>query len=86
MYFVVDSFTTGAARCVYSHRDTTKKRRPNLYSLMMDWPMFETNSLLDDPFSSSINSPLMSDPFDPLFDDFDKEFLKADDWFNNDLF
>jgi hypothetical protein len=81
MYFVVDNFMTGASRCVYNHHDSIKHnknhRRPNLYSLLMDWPLFEDDSLLlDDPFESS----LLEDPFsfdidssfmmnDPLLDD-----------------
>ena len=86
MYFVVDNFATGASRCVYSHRDTKKNRRPNLYSLLMDWPLFETDSLLDDPFSSAINGPLMmNDFFDPLFDGLDMG-LEGDDMFYNDMY
>ena len=53
MYFVVENFMTGASRCVSSHRNTKRHQRPNLYSLLMDWPLFESDSLLDDPFSSN---------------------------------
>jgi len=86
MYFVVDNFATGASRCVYSHRDTKKNRRPNLYHLMMDWPLFETDLLLDDPFSSAINAPLMANELiDPPFDDLDMG-LKGDDMLYNDIY
>ena len=69
MYFVVENFMTGASRCVSSHRNTKRHQRPNLYSLLMDWPLFESDSLLDDPFSSNDSPLFMNDPIDMGFGD-----------------
>jgi len=103
MYFVVDNFVTGASRCVYKHHDSikhNKSHRPNLYSLLMNWPLFEDDSLLldevDDPFESSflddtfsynIDSPLMmSDPLlDDSFSSVDSPLMMSDP-FNEDPF
>lgn len=69
MYFKIDNYMTGAARCVHTSLASntyssygSQSQRPNLYSLLMDWPSYSQQS-------SAMNSPLNYYGYDHLPDD-----------------
>jgi len=43
MYFKIDNYVKGSARCVHTNQQQ-QGTRPDMYSLLMDWPYSSENS------------------------------------------